>query len=559
MQRLQGNWLYSPSDLIKFVENEAVTWLDRYDKEFPGELIADETAAEDRLIQTTGEEHESEVLARFTTDGRDIADLKNSVAAFESTVRAMSEGREIIYQARLEDGDLAGYADFLIRVEGASEFGSWHYEVWDTKLARSVKPYFAIQLCCYAELLEAIQRRRPEHVGVVLGNGSQERLKTDDYLFYYRAVKRAFLMQQRMFDPMQQPKLDGMADYGRWNGHVRRALDARDDLSAVANIRASQVEKLQATGIFTVTGLATSDLKGIRGLEPAAFARLRSQARLQIGSRGESTPRYELVPPDTERPRLGFGSLPPASPNDVCFDIEGYPLIDGGIEYLLGAVSREDGQLLFRDWWAHDRTEERAAFEAFVKWVHDRWRNDPAMHIYHYAAYETSALKRMMGRYACCEQEVDDLLRNRVFIDLYTVVRQGLIVGEPAYSLKNIEHLYMPVRHGDVTSAGDSMVYYHRWLQDRDGPDCGTSAALRLIRDYNEADCRSTWRLMDWLRSVQASASVPFVPPGELKQPNPITNHLAALADEMLAEIPSDESSDAEKWRVHRFLAHLLA
>ena len=558
MQRFQEQWLYSPSDLIKFLENEAVTWFDRYDKERLGELVADETSAEDRLIQTTGEKHESEVLTQLTSEGRDVADLKGATEAFESTMRAMSAGREIIYQARLEHGDFVGYADFLVRVEGASEFGPWHYEVWDTKLAQSLKPYFAIQLCCYTELLEAIQRRRPEHAGIVLGNGSRERLKIDDYFFYYCAVKRAFLMQQQMFDPKQQPKLDGLADYGRWNGHVHRILDARGDLSVIANIRTSQIEKLRATGIITIDGLAASDLQTIPGIEPATFVRLRSQARLQIGSRGEVTPRYELVPVDAERPRLGLGGLPPASPKDVCFDIEGYPLIDGGLEYLLGAVSQDDGQLVFRDWWAHDRTEERTAFEAFVQWVHDRWRHDPAMHIYHYAPYETSALKRMMGRFACCEQEVDDLLRNGVFIDLYTVVRQALIVGEPAYSLKNVEHLYMPRRDGEVSSAGDSMVYYHRWLQDHDGLNYTTSANLRLIRDYNEADCRSTWQLMVWLRTVQGRASIAFVPPGEVKQPNPITNQRAALAEEMLAEVPQDESADPETWRVHRLLAHLL-
>jgi len=180
------------------------------------------------------------------------------------------------------------------------------------------------------------------------------------------------------------------------------------------------------------------------------------------------------------------------------------------------------------------------------------------MHIYHYAAYETTALKRLMGRYACCEQEIDDLLRNHVFVDLYTVVRQALIVGEPAYSLKNIERLYMTKRDGEVATAGDSMVYYHRWLQQTDGTDRTTSPTLRLIRDYNEADCRSTWKMTAWLREIQKPADIPFVPAGEVKQPNPTTNERAALAEEMLAEVPRDNSADSEKWRVHALLAHLL-
>ncbi len=74
-------------------------------------------------------------------------------------------------------------------------------------------------------------------------------------------------------------------------------------------------------------------------------------------------------------------------PEDVCFDIEGYPLVDGGIEYLLpGAITQDGDELVFRDWWAHDRTEEQAPLEGFVDWVYARWKHDPAMHVYHYAA-----------------------------------------------------------------------------------------------------------------------------------------------------------------------------
>ena len=42
------------------------------------------------------------------------------------------------------------------------------------------------------------------------------------------------------------------------------------------------------------------------------------------------------------------------------------------------------------------------------------------MHVYHYAAYEITALKRLMGRYGTREDEIDDLLRRDVFVDLLT-------------------------------------------------------------------------------------------------------------------------------------------
>ena len=49
--------------------------------------------------------------------------------------------------------------------------------------------------------------------------------------------------------------------------------------------------------------------------------------------------------------------------------------------------------------WAHDRGEERAAFEVFIDYVIAALAEDPRIHVYHYAPYEPSALKRLMGRH----------------------------------------------------------------------------------------------------------------------------------------------------------------
>jgi predicted RecB family nuclease len=558
MQKHGNVWTYSPSDLIQFLENEAVTWFNRFEIEQPGVLSRDEQAASENLIQLAGDEHERRFLEELLAEKRDVADLRGVSDGGARTLEAMRSGREVIYQGRLEAGEFAGYADFLMRVDGNSDLGRYHYEVWDTKLARGLKPYFAIQLSCYAELLEAVQGRLPEYLGLVLGSGSQERLRTDNYFFYYKAIKRAFLEQQHTFDPDRAPRLCGTADYRHWGDHITRLLEQRDDLSFVANIRESQVDKLQAAGIATMTQLATLRAN-VATIQTGTLDRLRTQARLQLASRSNVTPRFEIVAHDPERPRLGFGGLPPRSKNDVCFDIEGYPLIEGGIEYLFGAVYQDGLAIRFRDWWAHNREQERSSLEQFIQWAHARWREDPSMHIYHYASYEVTALKRLMCRHGCCEAEVDDLLRNGVFVDLFTVVRQSLVIGEPAYSLKNVEHLYRPQRVAGVVTAGDSMVQYHRWLEHKDGDDWQSSAILTDLRNYNEEDCRSTWDLIGWLRGVQSTSGISFVLPStEPKKPGEVTTDRAALAEHMLSEIPAETRVDAERWRVHELLAHLL-
>ena len=329
MYKRDNELTYSPSDLNAFLENECVTWLDRFAIECPGELMADEAGEEDELIRRTGDEHEQRYLRNLVNGGSDVLVIdRNDPEAFAKTVQAMHGGREVIYQARLKFREFAGWADFLFRVEGSSELGTWHYEVWDTKLARSLKPYFAIQLCCYSEMIEAIQGRLPEQAGIILGNGERKPLRVQDYWYYYRAIKRAFLEQQRWFDRDHPPVFPSLADYRHWTKQVKSMLDARDDFARVANIRTSQIEKLSAAAITTVQGLATSKLETVAGMAKGTFQRLRSQARLQGASLPGQPPAYEMLAPDPGATRQGFPLLPPASSADVCFDIEGYPLVE---------------------------------------------------------------------------------------------------------------------------------------------------------------------------------------------------------------------------------------
>jgi len=124
------------------------------------------------------------------------------------------------------------------------------------------------------------------------------------------------------------------------------------------------------------------------------------------------------------------------------------------------------------------------------------------MHIYHYAAYELSAVRRLSTRHDSRQEEVDDLLRHSVFVDLYQVVRHGLRIGEPDYSLKSVEHLYRPQRVSEVTTSAQSMVQYAHWIESGQPQDWSDSSILASIRDYNRDDCISAAELLCWLRQL---------------------------------------------------------
>ena len=345
-----------------------------------------------------------------------------------------------------------------------------------------------------------------------------------------------------------------------------------DHLSRVARITTGQIKRLNDAGIATVIQLARAKAAKKLRISRHVTERLIDQAQLQLfterrrreaGADEHVPPSYRVLPIDPARPRQGLALLPSASPGDVFFDMEGFPLAEGGLEYLYGASYRQGGKLMFCDWWAHDAAEEKRAFEGFVDWVTARWRKNPALHIYHYAPYEVTALRRLMGAHGTREDELDELLRHGVFIDLYKIVQQGLRVGEPSYSIKNVELLYREKRSGDVSDAGESIVFYANWLESGESREWSKSPILAKIRAYNRDDCESTVQLCDWLRHQQGKAGISFLP-AETKVPEPEPDsekeQYAAERTRLAADLGSLVGSEKnrERRKISEMLLHLM-
>jgi predicted RecB family nuclease len=562
MKKSDGEIWFSPSDLITYMDSPFASYMERLRIEDPNiRGLMDEEDTLLQSLQSKGYEHEDAFLGSLKSGGKTIVEVDkdcSTSASADQTIKAMKDGAEIIAQAYLSHERFAGYADFLFKVPGDSKLGAYHYEVWDTKLSKKLKPYFAVQLCCYSEMLEALQGRLPENMVVVLGNNKQEARSVRNYYAYYQALKTVFLTYQDNFDASAMPDPGDSQAYGRWSTCAQKRLENDDHLSRVANITRGQIKKLATVGITTLTKLAETDVQSVPKLNNEVFMRAKAQARIQLASEGKEVPGFEVLPHEVGEAK-GLALLPPQDPADIFFDIEGFPLIDNGLEYLWGVTYLKDtGERDFIDFWAHDHEQEKVAFTDFVTWAFNRWKASPGMHIYHYASYEITALRRLMGRYGVCEHEVDELLRNEVFVDLYKVVRRGVLVGEPRYSIKNVEHIYRGRRETEVASGGESVVFYERWRENPDGMDWTTSAALKKIRDYNIDDCDSTMELATWLRQEQAAKGIEYIPPKlrETKEPTEEATAVTELRDRLLQR--AEHESDKTKAILTKRLAWFL-
>ena len=559
MKFQKNNLIFSPSDLINFLESPYASWMDHFALIEP--TITEKIDSDDammQLLQKKGYCNEEEILERLSKQELSIVDIGKAENKTQATIDAMHSGADIIYQGYLSKAPFSGFSDFLVKVEGESKLGNYHYEIWDTKLSKTLKPYFTVQLCCYQEMLEEIQGRRSEHIVVVLGDKTQQRLRTDDFYFYYTSLKTAFLELHQNFKADQPLHPADSKSWGRWSTYAESLLKQEDHLSQIATITRSQIKKINADGIYTVQQLIDTDKSKVRKLNDAIFQRLKHQATLQRQSESQKIPAFDVI---FTAEQQGFELLPPHSDADVFFDIEGFPLEDGGLEYLWGnTYFDEQGQRQFKDFWAHNAEQEKQAFIEFIDWVYARWQADPSMHIYHYASYEITACKKLMGRYGVREHEVDELLRNQVFVDLYKVVKNSLLIGTPNYSIKSVELLYRGKRDTEVGNGGDSVVVYENWRQNPDGLTWQDSKILKDIRDYNIDDCNSTQELVVWLRAQQQEHHIQYQSKQISSEPEKSekiekAQQVVQLRDELLAQA---EKADATEANVLEMLAWSL-
>jgi predicted RecB family nuclease len=570
-----GRVITSPSDLSAWASCEWA-FLRRLDAKLGrAEPIPDEP---DEMLKRTailGDEHERRYLAELERDHDVLSFERPTAAEYQQAARAaadaMRAGQDALYQAAFSDDEFIGFADFIVRNDRGE------YEVYDTKLARHAKISALLQLAAYAEQIERLGIPVGGTVWLVLGNGKKVGHELADIAPVYR-VQHAEMRRQiseRLTE--HEPLAWGDPRYascGRCTACATQTEEHRD-LVLVAGMRLDQRAKLIAAGIRTIDDLAASDARTnaigtsatgtnattVPGLGARALAKLRAQASLQIESEQDQRdhpgeqhrpPAYRLTP---DAPQA-LAQIPQPDEGDIFFDFEGDPLYtednrEWGLDYLFGLV---DDHNAFTPFWAHTIAEEREALRDFLAFVEARRKQHPGMHIYHYAPYEKTHLLSIAERHQLGIEQVDDLLRANVLVDLYPIVRKALLIGSHSYSIKKLEPLYMGDELRDdmgVTNAADSITAYVDAITElREGDPVHGQRKLDEVADYNAYDCRSTLALRDWLLSLRpAATTVPLgtqpesaeseapVPP----EPNPV---FVELSDRLAGVDPATRTAD---------------
>ena len=334
----------------------------------------------------------------------------------------MKAGADVIVQAAVGNERWYGRPDVLTKVARPSAFGGWSYEVVDTKLSRETKAGSVLQLALYCHLLEAVQGTRPERFHVVTPDGT-ETYRVDDYAAYFRFVRagldEATGEDDEALAAANYPEPVDLCDVCVWAARCAQRRRKDDHLSLVAGISRTQRRELTERGVPTLTALASMPIRPMtfrpkRGAAES-YERVREQARVQLEARSKG-PVFELLPVAEGE---GLSRLPEPTPGDMFLDLEGDPFAGRraelrGREYLFGLVTlKDDGTPVYTAFWAETPEKEKAAFEAVMDRIALARQQHPGMHVFHYSPYEPSAFKRLMGRHATRQEDMDVLLRSR--------------------------------------------------------------------------------------------------------------------------------------------------
>ena len=290
---------------------------------------------------------------------------------------------------------LAGHADFLMRVPTPSALGAHSYEV-STRSSRARRsPTTSSSSASTPSSSRASRGASPTQMHVVLGSGEHRVLQAGGVR---RVLPRASSAARgvRRGSAAHRAVADRALRHLRLQAASATRTGTRSTTSRrVAGIRRTQIDKLHRS-----PASPRSPRSGARPREPPpGICRRHLREDPRAGRAPAPRARDRRATSTTPPAAAGRGLRAPARPvaRRPLLRLRGQPVLGQGRQRSSTSGGCSTPTRDFTPLHAHDRASERAAFEQFVDLVHDRLRAYPGMHVYHYAQYEITALKRLDG------------------------------------------------------------------------------------------------------------------------------------------------------------------
>ncbi|OGN10477.1 MAG: hypothetical protein A3J46_06440 [Candidatus Yanofskybacteria bacterium RIFCSPHIGHO2_02_FULL_41_11] len=404
--------------------------------------------------------------------------FKDIEEAFLATLELMRKGKNI-YHGVLMNEDWVGIPDLLEARPGKSNFGDWHYVVYDIQNSLELRDENKFQLIFYSLILERLQGVRPEKAYVIDADGNERSFVVDDFVKDFHLTREQ--IQKILNGEKPAPFLKSGCKRTPWYTLCLEETKGCNDVSLIFKLSQADQRRLYEIGIRTVEDMAKADVDNLQSqLEDWPFdklVRINNQAKVLMSN----------------EPMVLRQTVFPEVKTEIYFDIESDPTSD--TDYLLGFLVKNNGKSEYNYLLAKDNSEEKEVWTKFLDFLA---KLDDFV-IYHYAYYERQVFDRLALKYGAPSELMNKFRDNT--IDLHAKLIDSIVLPLYFYSLKDVAG-YLGYKWADPGAGGaESVVWYSNWLDKKD-----TKILDKLLK-YNEDDVRATLTIKEWLEKQKPRTS----------------------------------------------------
>ena len=410
--------------------------------------------------------------------------FKDIEEAFLATLELMRQGKNI-YHGVLMNDNWVGIADLLEArplpsgQAGKSNFGDYHYVVYDIQNSLDLRDENKFQLIFYSLILERLQGVRPEKAYVIDADGNERSFEVNDFMKEFHFTREQ--IEKVLNGEKPAPFLKSGCKRTPWYSLCLEETKGCNDVSLIFKLSQADQRRLYEIEIMTVGDLAKADVNDLQSkLEDWPFdkiVRINNQAKVLLD----------------DKPLILKHANFPEVKTEVFFDIESDPTSD--TDYLLGYLVKKDGKVEYDYLIAKDKSQEPEIWKKFLDFLSSL---DDFV-IYHYAYFERQVFDRLALKYGAPSSLVTKFRDNT--IDLHTKLVDSAILPLYFYSLKDVAG-YLGYKWSDPDAGGaESVVWYSEWLNKKDD-----KIMQKLLR-YNEDDVRATLLIKEWLEKQKPHTS----------------------------------------------------
>ena len=407
-----------PTELIDFLQCRHKAYLKK--QGVKGEEFLSE---EVEMLRKKGLEHEKAFLESL----EDVVKIDPEATLEEQsrqTREAMENGAGFIYQAFLENDILAGYPDFLEKVEKPSALGDFSYRILDTKLSNTPTAANAVQLIHYSQIAEQIQNTPVDELLIIHGDQTRSKIDKSDYKEYYDELLneyRTFINGSEHTEPYPVPACKNC----EFQRQCEEYWTEKDHLARINGIKPYQIARLHEAEIADILALLEIDWTEKTALSLSSFSDLKMQALAQ--KNGEIRIKN----------KQGFEALQEYRSGGVLLTFFRQFDSRGSADSFYSALKIFPGDR-FEEVFIENASEEAEAFHRIVNFVVRYRQKRPMAHLFVWSLKDIKFLHDLSNKYNLCHDEIDELILNKKIVAVQSLLSNAFYLPVADHSLQSM-------------------------------------------------------------------------------------------------------------------------